>query len=84
MKKKRRKPVEERLTVEVDGMPRRLAWVAENCPEVLARMLVIGKTCTGWRFDSYLSALAKAGWTREKIAERCVEWGIDPGVFGQL
>jgi len=81
---KRRTPIDKRITIEVDGQPRRLAWIAENRPEFLIQ--TYAKTFLN-NSPAILSALAKAGWKRPRI-EREVgehpEWGVDPGVLGQF
>ena len=77
---KRRKPVENRETIEVDGKNLRLTEVAELHPEILARRIAEGHG----RTDAYWTVLMKAGHTRENVYARCEEWGIDLGQIIQM
>lgn len=83
-KERRSTPVEQRMTFEIDGVPQRLGWIAQNKPEFLIKHL-----CTGdyKRMSAILSELAKAGWDRPRIEKEAAEhpeWGADPGVLGQI
>lgn len=82
-KHKRIKPVEQRFTIIVDGEPRRLGWVAENRPEILIKDIAGGGTI---RQDALFSALAKAGWGRQRMVEEVgkhPEWEVNPNALSQ-
>lgn len=74
-----RKPVNERETIEIDGVQRRLGWIAENQPDILIKRY--GQVHK--RMSVYESALIKVGWTQKGIANRAKELGYDPGVYAQ-
>lgn len=78
----RRKPVEQREVIEVDGVNQRLSWIAENRPEIL-----IKRICDGpGNADAYFSALSKAGLGRGELEKMIInhpEWGINVNVFTQ-
>lgn len=75
--KERRKPVEERGKIIVDGVPQRLLWIAENHPEILMKKILGGE-------DQYWSSLYKAGYTREEAFKKCKSWGLDAGILGYV
>lgn len=82
-KDKRVKPVSQRITYEVDGVQRRLGWIAENRPEFLIQTYVEEFPNNS---SAILSALAKVGYTRPKMMESVrdhPEWGVDSGVLQQ-
>lgn len=79
-KKKRRKPIEERERIEVDGVDRRLGWIAENKPEVLIGLIAEGYS----RWPAYMSALNKVGISCVDFANMAQELDYDPGVYGQI
>lgn len=81
---KRRKPVEERFTFEVDGQPRRLEWIATNKPEFLIKKYV--EEFPSKKAEAILSALASVGYNKAKMIEEVrnhPEWGINVGVLIQ-
>ncbi|KKR11185.1 MAG: hypothetical protein UT39_C0010G0018 [Candidatus Woesebacteria bacterium GW2011_GWA1_39_21] len=89
---KRRKPVDQRITIEVDGQPRRLDWIAENKPQVLAKLVLGGglkderdpEGNTTLNPSVAWSALYKRGWTRQTVFDKCKEWGLDAGILGHI
>jgi len=88
-KKNRRKPVSERITVEIDGVPRRLGWIAENKPEILAKAVL----CISHEADQKgdvisqdvaWSVLYQHGWDRMTLLDKCRDWGLDAGILGHI
>lgn len=82
-KPERKKPIEKRLTFEVNGEQQRLEWIAKNKPEFLMKKYV-----DDWpeNAPAILSALNKFGYDRKKIMEEIEnhpEWEVDPGLFVQ-
>jgi hypothetical protein len=77
--KKRRKPISQRETIEVEGEKRRLNWIAENRPKVLIKRVEQGHE----RSHAYLSALHKYYSLPEmlKMIKRHPEWQIDIDEF---
>jgi hypothetical protein len=86
--KERRKPISQRITIEVDGEAKRLGWVAENKPEILAKLVLGGVFLDqlGNMVDagSAWSALYQHGWTRESLLDKCKDWGLDAGILGYV
>ena len=89
LKKDRRKQVNERIQVEIDGVPRRLGWIAENKPEILARAVLcishevdqkgeVISQSTAW------SVLYQHGWDRESLLDKCRDWDLDAGIVGHI
>ena len=76
---KKRKPASQRETINVDGVPQRLGWIAENQPDVLIALIAKGHP----RWSAYHSALLKAGISSKDFANRAKELGFDPGDYGQ-
>jgi hypothetical protein len=76
--KHHRKPINERETIEVEGVPQRLGWVAENHPEILMKRILGADGNT----NAYWSALAKVGIDYVKALQKCEEWGLDAGIIG--
>ncbi len=76
-KENRRKPINQRETIEVDGIQRRLGWIAENRPEILMKRILGGE-------DQYWSPLYKTGYTRDSAFKKCREWGLDAGILGYV
>ncbi|MFA5778475.1 MAG: hypothetical protein WC870_03265 [Candidatus Paceibacterota bacterium] len=87
-------PVEDRISIEIDGTMRRLGWVAENHPQALLEIIWKG----GWshNYDTnrnhigipeILSAFAKIGlkrWELIKMVEGHPEWKIDSEIFREM
>lgn len=77
----RRKPIENRETIEIDGVPQRLSWVAENRPEILMKRILGAHH----RTDAYWAAFKKAGIDRQEAVRRSFnEWGLDANILGHL
>ncbi len=77
-KQKAKKPLEEREVITVDGIPRRLQWVAKNRPEILLRQL------SSRTESAYMSAFASIGLRKRQLVEMMwdhPEWEIDAGGY---
>lgn len=82
-RRKRGRSPGERIIIEVEGKPRRLAWVAENHPEILIRRIYNGEHDR----SAHFSALAKVGLYEPQILQLLddhPEWEMDPSVFIQM
>ncbi len=66
----------KKITFEVDGEVRRLAWVAENRPEILIRALTSGNFPNTSALTGALKRVGYDGTRMFEEAKKHPEWGI--------
>ncbi|MDP3964695.1 MAG: hypothetical protein Q8Q20_03515 [bacterium] len=87
-RRKRGRPLGQRIIITVDGVDRRLDWVAKERPDVLLRLLCHAKPDDPHvGTNAILSAFARNGLRRTELLELIQdhpEWEVNPGVFIQV